>query len=112
MRLFTTVFMLIILGSCSSKFHGKSQLLGWWNATTPGAPHVYFDSCYYFFSDLDTTKHVSYRLKYRLKNEVITSYVEDITFSKHRIIQVSLDSMMLRDEVTGSIISYQRRQPN
>ena len=103
-------FMLVFsLAACSAKFHGDSRLLGTWKSLQPGLSDIYFDSTRYFIMDLDSTKKTAYGLKYKVNRDILTTYSGGVAFSISKIIKITTDSIVLKDEKTDSIFYFIRK---
>jgi len=100
-------FMIVVsLAACAAKFHGDNRLLGTWKSLQPGISDIYFDSTRYFIIDADSTKKTAYGLHYKVEGDIITTYSGNATYSVSKIVKLSADTIVLKDQKTESIFYY------
>ncbi len=103
-------FMIVLsLAACTAKFHGDTRLLGTWKSLQPGLSDIYIDNTRYFIMDTDSTKKTAYGLHYKVEGDIITTYSGNATYSVSKIVKLSLDTIVLKDEKTEGIFYYIRK---
>ncbi|MEI8052224.1 MAG: hypothetical protein WCH52_00625 [Bacteroidota bacterium] len=106
MRQLFILILVISLAACSTKFHGDPRLLGTWRPLQPGLSDIYFDKTRYFIMDADSTKTTAYGLYYKVEGNILTTYSGNSTYSVSKIVKISADTIVLKDEKTDSDFYY------
>jgi hypothetical protein len=104
-----TFIVLISLAACAAKYHGDSRLFGTWKSLQPGLSDIYIDSTRYFIMNADNTQKTAYGLNYKVEGNILTTYSSNATYSVSKIVKISADTIVLKDEKTESIFYYIRK---